>query len=86
MRALEFQSTVNPNGQITIPSELARQIPQGEQLRVVVRWEPSDLDAEWRAAGQQRFEAAYAPEDSIYEELIDGPIDRQGDPYPHTFP
>jgi hypothetical protein len=30
-----------------------------------------DAAADWRAAGQRRFEAAYAPEDSIYESLID---------------
>lgn len=26
-------------------------------------------DREWRAAGRLRFEAAYAPEDSVYEQI-----------------
>jgi hypothetical protein len=26
---------------------------------------------DWKASGRQRFEAAYAPEDSVYEYLID---------------
>ncbi|MBI3664992.1 MAG: hypothetical protein HY236_02005 [Acidobacteria bacterium] len=71
MKAVEFKSTVTPGGQIAVPPEVARQIPEGEQLQVVILWEISNLDAAWRAAGRQRFEAAYAPEDSVYEQLID---------------
>jgi len=33
--------------------------------------ESSDPDAEWRAAGRLSFEAAYAAEDAIYEQLMD---------------
>src|SRR5260370_32459893 len=44
-----------------------REIPAGEQLRVVVMWEPSNSDSAWRTAGRQRFEAAYSAEDAVYE-------------------
>ena len=71
MRAIEFESTVTPGGQIALPPEVASEIPPGEQLRVVVMWEPSHLDLAWRAAGRQRFEAAYSPEDVVYKQLID---------------
>jgi len=71
MKAVEFQSTVEPGGQIALPPEIAREIPTGEQLRVVVMWEASDLDQAWRTAGRQRFEAAYSPEDAVYEHLMD---------------
>jgi hypothetical protein len=64
---VEFESTIAPGGQIALPPEVAKEIPAGEQLRVVVMWEPGDFDSAWRAAGRQRFEAAYAPEDAIYE-------------------
>jgi hypothetical protein len=30
-----------------------------------------ELDAAWRAAGRRRFEAAYAPEDSLYEQIAE---------------
>jgi hypothetical protein len=30
----------------------------------------SEEDNAWREAGRRRFESAYAPEDSVYEELI----------------
>jgi hypothetical protein len=73
MRALEFESTITQSGQIALPPEVAREIPPGEHLRVVVMW---DSDVEWRSASRERFEAAYAPEDSVYEQLIDGPPNR----------
>jgi hypothetical protein len=31
----------------------------------------SNEDAAWRTQGRERFEAACAPEDSIYEQLMD---------------
>lgn len=71
MKAVEFESTVAPGGQIALPPEAASEIPTGEQLRVVVMWEPSNLDLAWRTAGRQRFEAAYCEQDSVYEQLID---------------
>lgn len=72
MRSVEFESTVAPDGHIALPPEVASQIPPGEQLRIVVMWQPSNLDSAWRVAGRQRFEAAYSPDDAIYEQLIDG--------------
>jgi hypothetical protein len=71
MKAVEFESTVVPGGQIALPPEVANEIPLGEQLRVVVMWEPGDSDLAWRTAGGQRFEAAYSPQDAVYEQLMD---------------
>jgi hypothetical protein len=31
----------------------------------------ADEDEAWRDQGLQRFEAAYAPEDAVYENLLD---------------
>lgn len=76
MKAVEFEGTVTSDGQIALPPEAARDIPAGEQIRVVVMWEPAGLDEEWRALGRQRFEAAYAPEDAVYEQLMDDPATR----------
>ncbi len=76
MKAVEFESTVSPGGQIALPREVATEIPPGEQLRVVVMWEPSNFDLAWRTAGRQRFEAAYAPEDAVYDQLMDDPAIR----------
>ena len=67
---MEFESTIVAGGQIALPPEVVSEIPADEQLRVVVMWESQDLNIEWRAAGRQRFDAAYSPEDTVYEQLI----------------
>jgi len=72
MKALEFESTVTADGQIAIPAEIARQLPLGEPIRVVVQWDGADdEDGAWRTRGRQRFETAYALEDSVYDQLMD---------------
>jgi hypothetical protein len=70
MKALAFESTIMPGGQIALPAEIAGQIPAGERLRVVVIGEPSSEDLAWRSTGRQRFESAYRPEDAVYEQLM----------------
>ena len=76
MKALEFRGSVAANGQINVPPQIAEQIPRGEQLQVVVMWGSSDIDEAWKAQGRQSFEASYALEDSVYEQLIDEPSTR----------
>jgi hypothetical protein len=69
MKVLEFKSSVEKDGQIRVPAQIAEQIPAGEPLQIVVLWGAS-TDDDWQMAGRERFEAAYAPEDSVYEQLI----------------
>ena len=55
MKAVEFESRVTQGGQIALPPDVAREIPAGEPLRIVVMWEPGDDDSAWRAAGRRSF-------------------------------
>ncbi len=71
MKALEFETTLTNQNQIALPAEFAGDIPAGQPLRVMVMWESESVDSAWRAAGRRKFEEAYAPEDVIYEQLID---------------
>ena len=72
MKTIEFESSVGPEGQIPIPPDIARELPAGERLHIVLHWnEPGDDDAAWRATGLRRFEAAYAMEDAVYEQLME---------------
>lgn len=73
MKSIEFTSTVATNGQISIPPELAKQLPEGKELRVVLVWGADDDEAAWREVGRRTFEAAYSPEDSVYDELMNDP-------------
>ena len=71
MKTADFRGEISSNGQIVVPPEIASQIPSGEKLEVVLRWGDSDDENAWRETGRRRFEAAYADEDSVYEELMD---------------
>jgi hypothetical protein len=76
MKTADFKGQLTPNGQIAVPPDVAALVPPGEQIQVVLQWGIADDDASWRAAGRRRFEAAYAPDDSIYEPLIHDPSSR----------
>jgi len=48
MKAVEFEGTVTPNGQIAIPAEIAQQLPPGEPLHIVLRWDAAaNEDGVW---------------------------------------
>jgi hypothetical protein len=71
---VEFNGVISAAGEIALPPEVISEVPAGEHLKVVIMREDlpeSDLDAACRAAGRRRFEAVYAPEDSIYEQLLE---------------
>ena len=71
MKAVEFETTPAPDGQIAIPSEIAAQLPPGKSVNVVLQWNASGAqDDAWRIQGRRRFESSYAPEDAIYEQLM----------------
>ncbi len=70
MRAVEFEGTVSAGGQIVLPPEVAGEITAGEPIRIVLMWQADEADETWRMMGRKRFEAAYDPEDSIYEQLL----------------
>lgn len=73
MKTVEFKSSVTQSGQIALPPGIAQEIPAGASLHVVLMWDWDQSGELWRTAGRERFEAAYAPEDDIYEKLNDGP-------------
>jgi 1,4-dihydroxy-2-naphthoyl-CoA synthase len=75
MNTVDFKGELT-NGQITVPPEILSQLPAGEQLQVVLLWGNSDDDTAWCSAGRRQFEAAYADDDSIYEQLIHDPSTR----------
>ena len=69
MKTADFRGEITPNGEIAVPAETASQIPPA----VVLAWGVSEEEDGWLEAGRRRFEAAYAPEDSVYEQLIKEP-------------
>jgi hypothetical protein len=73
MKTADFRGEIAPNRQIAVPPEIASQVPPGEKVAVVIAWGVSEEENAWREAGQRPFHSAYAPEDSVYEELIHDP-------------
>jgi bifunctional DNA-binding transcriptional regulator/antitoxin component of YhaV-PrlF toxin-antitoxin module len=49
MNAVEVESAMTALGQITLPAEIAEEVPMGEQLRVVVMWDAASQNDEWRS-------------------------------------
>jgi hypothetical protein len=39
---LNSRATISPDGQIALPPEIASEIGTGEQIRIVVMWDPAD--------------------------------------------
>ena len=70
VKTLDFKGTLSASGQIDVPPEIASQVPRGEEVQVMLLWGSTVDENDWRTAGRARFESAYAPEDSIYEQLI----------------
>jgi hypothetical protein len=69
MKAVEFETTVNRNGVIMLPPEVAGDVPSGETVRVVLIWDASSTASAWRDAGRRQFEQAYCTADAVYEQL-----------------
>lgn len=70
MKTVDFRAHIAPGAKSLFLPKL-RRVPAGEEIDVVLRWEVSEGDQAWRDAGRRRFESAHAPEDSVYDELID---------------
>ena len=77
MAALDFKAELTPDGRITVPPELASQVPPGETIQVVLHWgdyddgwSPED-DKDWKAAVAKTFAKAYHPDDSVYDALAE---------------
>lgn len=73
MKAVEFKGKLSDEDNMVVPAEIARQIPAGSNLRVILLWDDGD---DWLRIGKERFADAYAPEDVVYEKLIDEPASR----------
>ena len=72
MKAFEFDSRLAKN-EIQIPPDLASQIPEGSDVRVILLLRSGEEEA-WRRQSLSSFAAAYADEDAIYEDLLDEPL------------
>jgi hypothetical protein len=69
MKAVEFQSQLNPDGTMTVPAAVAAAIPLRQPVRVLVLIAESDSDQEWEQLAALEFGQGYAESDAIYDQL-----------------
>lgn len=71
MRAFEFQTQVGSDGTIFLPPDVAGQIAQASEVKVIVLLR-DDEEREWVRFSMDQFAKSSAPEDDIYGDLRDG--------------
>jgi hypothetical protein len=69
MAALEFKATVLSDGRIALPPEIAARIPAGEEISVILAWEPRVQPDSLHALGRKLVDESYASENSVYDSL-----------------
>jgi len=69
MKALEFQTEMDPEGSLRVPKDLAAQIPKDRTVQVIVLFPEVGEEAQWQQLTQEQFFRGYAEGDSIYDAL-----------------
>jgi hypothetical protein len=69
MKTLEFEAAVNPDSTVTLPPEIAAQVPGDHPVRVILVVEEQDDGADWKRAAAEQFLNGYDEGDAIYDQL-----------------
>jgi transaldolase len=69
MNAVEFTTELSGSDTLTIPQEIAAQLPKSGQARVIILTSEHNKETEWRLAAYEQFLREDPPEDSIYDSL-----------------
>jgi hypothetical protein len=72
MKAVEFQSRVNPDQTLTIPPSVMDAVPIGQTVRVLILFPESGNDQEWEQLTAEEFGRGYADSDALYDALSTG--------------
>jgi len=69
MSAIEFTTELSEKPVLTIPSEIAAQLPKAGRARVIVLTGDNADEAEWQLAAYEQFLRDDSAADAIYETL-----------------
>ncbi len=67
MHAVEFITELGKVPLVTIPHEIAEQLPKTGQARVIILTTDDPEDIQWQHAAQERFMRDDSPEDAVYD-------------------
>ncbi|MBC8875623.1 MAG: hypothetical protein H8E44_39860 [Planctomycetes bacterium] len=72
MKHFEFETYVDSDQSLKIPSEFAGQIERDRPVRVVVLVSESQDDHDWSNLTAEQFLQGYSDKDAIYDDLSAG--------------
>jgi hypothetical protein len=72
MKAVEFETCLNPDQTLTVPPALAGAIPNDTRLRVLILIAENETEREWEQVAALDFGQGYADSDAIYDQLSAG--------------
>jgi hypothetical protein len=72
MLAHEFETQLRADHTLAVPEEIASRIPPGRPLRVIVLFQDTTEDEDWRRLTMEQFFKGYGDGDAIYDELSTG--------------
>ena len=67
MHAIEFTAELSDSRMLSIPQEVADQLPKTGRARIIVLTEELNGDTDWRMGAYQQFLRDDSPEDAIYD-------------------
>lgn len=69
MRALEFTTELSGKPVLTVPQEIASQLPKSGAARIIVLTADDPDDSEWRKAAYEQFMRDDSAEDAVYDKF-----------------
>jgi hypothetical protein len=67
MQALEFTAQLDGGNTVSIPEEVAAQLPKTGRARVIIVTADDPDETEWRKGACEQFAREDAPEDAVYD-------------------
>jgi hypothetical protein len=67
MKTLEFDARVNEDSTLTLPPEIAAEVPEERAVRVILLVPDSPEGDEWEQLTAEQFLEGYADSDAIYD-------------------
>ncbi len=67
MHAIEFTAELSGQPVLTIPKEVAAQLPKEGRARIIVLTADGSDDAQWNGAAYEQFMRDDSPEDAVYD-------------------
>jgi hypothetical protein len=67
VKAIEFTTELTDSGSLSIPQDVAKQLPKTGRARVIILADALSGDEEWRISAYEQFLRDDSSEDAIYE-------------------